>query len=155
MNIKEARAKFDSYGHNWDLDYFNNDNGGYLVIDKQRIAQSELSKNERVKFKKEKEMSLVFSNNGYKIELLGENPRIPSPDITIDGVLSDLKKLSSHNNIVKEAKDAIVNKGAKIVVFEFSENNKEIQTQLIKLANSYNIHGYFYFSSNKNKIYKF
>jgi len=130
-HIKEA--KYNLYGGEWRLDYFSCDNGGYLVVNKQRIEHSNLSKNEKAKFDKEYAMSLVFAKNGYKIELLEEIPRIPSPDARINGMLADLKRLSSHNNIVKEAKSAIYKQGAEIVLFEFKEMTPKIHEELSKL----------------------
>ena len=117
----------------WEKAYFDKNSGGYLVIDKQRLAHSALSKNEKEKFRKELNMAMVLANNGYKIELLKEIPRVPSPDITIDGVLAELKKLLSHSNIVREAKEAIYKKGAKMVIFEFETMSGKIHNELNRL----------------------
>ena len=87
--IKAAVDKYNSYNNEWEKAYFDKFGGGYVVVNKQRIEHSKLSKNEKAKFDKEYEMSLVFVENGYQIELLEEIPRIPSPDARINGMLAD------------------------------------------------------------------
>ncbi|MCL1937603.1 MAG: hypothetical protein FWF52_04305 [Candidatus Azobacteroides sp.] len=153
--IREARTQYNLYGSEWQRDYFNRDNGGYLVIDKQRIEHSKISKNEKEKFDKEYAMSMIFAQNGYKIEMLKERSGFSSSDITINGITAELKKTSGSGNIEKYAKKAIREQGAKKVVFEFENNLKDIHTKLLKLGKVYDIHGYFYFSDNKNKIFEF
>jgi hypothetical protein len=152
MNKKRTGKKYNSYSTtNWIKAYYDEYSGGYVVVAKQRMANSTLSKNEKEKFAKEFKMSVIFAKNGYAIEMLAEIPRIPSPDIKINGVLAELKKLASHNNIVKEAKEAIYKKGAEIVLFEFEKNSKKVQEELDKLKRV-NIKVYYYFS-NINKIH--
>ena len=60
--------------------------------------------------------------------------------------------LSSHNNIVKEAKEAIHKKGAEAVLFEFEHETKEVHLELLKLKKE-GIQVYYYFSNDK-KIHK-
>jgi hypothetical protein len=96
----------------------------------------------------------VFAENGYKIEMLKEVPRVPSPDVTINGVKADLKRITSHNNVVREAKSAIRKQGAEAVLFEFKKETDEIHNELLQLK-KYDIHGYYYFSNNHDKIYSF
>ncbi len=138
----------------WRLDYFNSGNGGYLVTHRNRIERSYISKNEAKKFSKEFNMAKVFAQNGYRVEMLKEVPRVSSPDVTIGGIKADLKRVSSHNNIVKDAKNAVRKQGAEIVLFEFERDTKEIHARLLKLSKE-GIHGYFYFSNNTSKIYGF
>ena len=130
-HIKEA--KYNLYGSEWRRDYFNCDNGGYLVVDKQRIEHSKISKNEKEKFDKEYAMCTVLARNGYKIEMLMERSGFSSSDITINGIMAELKKTSSHNNILNYAKKAIHKQDAKIVVFEFEEMTQGIQKELYKI----------------------
>jgi len=151
---KAALQKYNSYGDEWEKAYFDKDSGGFVVINKQRIIHSNTSKNEKAKFNKEFSMAIIFAKSGYKIELLEEIPRIPSPDARINGILADLKKISSHNNIVKEAKSAINKQGAKIVLFEFNTETDKIHKEILKLQNT-GIHGKFYFSNKTNIIYNF
>ena len=143
--------EFNSYGCEWEKAYFDKFSGGFIVINKQRIAHSKLSKNEKAKFDKELDMSMVFAKRGYKIELLEEIPRIPSPDVKINGTLADLKRVSGHNNIVKNAKEAINKQGAKVVLFEIGENTKKVQEELDKLKRM-GIKIHYYFIDNKNEI---
>ena len=143
--IKAALQKYNSFGCEWEKTFFDDLSGGYVVVNKQRIEHSKRSKNEKAKFDKEFEMSLVFAKNGCKIELLEEIPRISSPDVRINGILADLKRVSSHNNIVKEAKKAVNNQGAKIVLFEFETENDKIHKEILKLQNV-GIHGKYYFT---------
>jgi hypothetical protein len=117
----------------WQRDYFNRDNGGYLVIDRDRIEHSKISKNENEKYNKEYAMSMTFAQNGYKIEMLKERSGLSSSDITINGIMADLKKTSSHNNIVGYAKKAVDKQGAKIVLFEFDTMTGKIHNELNKL----------------------
>ena len=154
MNKKCYRNKYNLYDSNkWEKAYFDENSGGFLVVDKQRLAHSTLNKNEKTKFLKEFNMSLVLTKNGYEVELLKEISRIPSPDAKINGILAEFKSLSSHNNIVKEAKDAVRKKGAKIVVFEFEHETEKIYKQILILQKK-SIHGKYFFT-NKEKVYDF
>jgi hypothetical protein len=73
--------------------------------------------------------------------------------VTINGNLGDLKRLSGHNNIVKEAKNAVRKQGAKVVLFEFDSITGKIHEEINKLKNI-GIIG-FYFIRGENKIYLF
>jgi aspartate 1-decarboxylase len=140
------------YGSAWRRDYFNHDNGGYLVVDKQRIEHSKISKNEKEKFDKEYAMSIVLALNGHRIEMLKERSGFSSSDITINGIMAELKKTSSHNNMLNYAKKAIDKQGAKIVIFEFKNDTKKIQEELNKMKRM-EIKIYYYFTDNKDKIH--
>jgi hypothetical protein len=150
----EAKLKYEAYSpEDWTKIYFDEKTGGYIVINNGRIEHSKSSKNEKAKFDKEYEMSMVFAQNGYRIEMLKETPRIPSPDVRINGVTGDLKRVSSHNNIVKDAKKAIRKQGAEIVLFEFEKETQEIYSELLQLKKD-GIPVYYYFSNEKNKIHE-
>jgi hypothetical protein len=149
--LKESLLKYNSYGDNWLCDYFNHDNGGYLAVDKQRIEHSKISKNEKEKFDKEYAMSMAFARNGYKIEMLRERSGFSSSDITINGVMAELKKTSSHNNILNYAKKAIEKQGAKMILFEFEKETVYIKEKLKKLKIK-GISIKYYFSNNPNEI---
>ena len=98
-------------------------------------------------------MCLTLAQNGYAVEYLEDNHF--SYDIHLNGIRADLKKTTGSGNIERYAKEAIREQGAEIVVFEFENNLKDIHTKLLKLRNKYGIHGYFYFSDNKCKIFSF
>ena len=112
-------------------DYFDERTGGYLVIEKQRIAQGELNKQEKEKFEKERSMCMVLAQNGYAVEYLKDAQGCY--DILLNGIPADLKKTASHNNMVKYAKKAISEQGAKVVVFEFSKMAHGIEKELYSL----------------------
>src|SRR5690606_13433571 len=101
-----------SFDNKWKREFFNDKNGGYLVIHKNRITASKINKNELQKFEKEYRMVKNLANSGYRIEMLEEVPRISSPDMLFNGIKADLKSVSSHNNIIKYADDAINKQGA-------------------------------------------
>lgn len=132
--------------------FFDEDSGGYIVVDKQRQYKGNLNKQEKAKFDKEYGMCEVLAKRGHKIELVEEPSTKAFYDIMLDGKPAELKKLSSHNNIVKEAKKAIKNKGAKVVVFEFKHNTEEIQKQLLVLKRL-GIEVKYYFEDSISKLY--
>ncbi|MDR1119752.1 MAG: hypothetical protein LBM08_02410 [Dysgonamonadaceae bacterium] len=134
----------------WALDYFNSDNGGYLVIDRERITQGNVNKQERGKYEKEYSMCRTLAQNGYKVEYLKEIEG--KYDIRLNGIPADLKKTKSHNHIVDYAKKAIRKQGADIVVFEFEKETKRIQEELDKLKRD-RIKVYYYFIVDKSKIH--
>ena len=149
--IKEARAKYDAVDTSkWRKKYFDKKTGGYLVIEKARIAQSKKSDNEKEKFYKEQGMNMTLARNGHVIEHLDDQKY--GYDIHIDGIKADLKKTGSHNNMVHYAKHAIREQGADMVVFEFENNTKSIQEELDKLKRL-GIKVSYYFTDNKSKIH--
>ena len=133
--------------------YFDDSRGGYVIADNERYVQRLKSKQEKLKLEKEYNLCQNLANNGHRIIMLKEDARISSPDILLDNKTTELKKLSSHNNIVKEAKDAIKKKGAQIIVFEFEHNTKEIHQQLLILYKS-GIKCKYYFKDVPTKIYE-
>lgn len=132
--------------------FFDERTGGYVIASTGRYAQRLKSKQEQLKFDKELGMSKVLATNGRRVILLDEDVRVSSPDILLNGKTAELKKLSSHNNIVKEAKDAVRKKNAQVVVFEFKERTDAIWRELQKLRAS-NIRCIVYFADNKRKLY--
>lgn len=132
--------------------FFDERTGGYVIVNAGRYEQRLKSKQEQLNFDKEIEMSKVLATNGRRVILLDEDVRVSSPDILLNGKTAELKKLSSHNNIVKEAKDAVRKKNAKVVVFEFKERTDAIWRELQKLRAS-NIRCIVYFADNTRKLY--
>jgi hypothetical protein len=137
--------------HIWHAGYYT-DNDGWLFTDRERIKQAATNKQETAKYNREYSQCQTLAKNGYKVEYLKDIEK--SFDIYLNGVPADLKKTSSHNNIVKDAKHATKNQGAKIVVFEFEKETKEIYTKLQYLIKE-GIHGKYFFSDNKNKVHDF
>jgi hypothetical protein len=135
----------------WYHAYFNSENGGYLVVDRERIEHSKVSKNEKAKYDKEYAMAKVFAENGYRIEMLKEISGVSSPDVTINGMKAELKRLSSHNNLVRYAKKATEKQGAEIALFEFEKMNVETMKELMRLKDM-NIRIKYYLTNDKNHI---
>lgn len=132
--------------------YFDDRRGGYVIADNERYAQRLKSNQERSKFDKERGMCEVLATYGKRVFMLKEDVRVSSPDILLDSKAAELKKLSSHNNIVKEAKDAIRKKNAEIVVFEFEQNTDAIWRELGKLR-KLNIKCLVFFANDKTKYH--
>jgi hypothetical protein len=133
--VKENKAEYEGYNENqWRKDYFNENNGGYLVIDNDRIAYGKQNKQEQAKFNKEYAMCLTLAKAGYKIEYLKLTEG--KYDIHLDRIPADLKKTASANNMIKYAKKATRDQGAEIVVFEFEKMTGRIHDQLNWLKSS-------------------
>ena len=66
--------------------------------------------------------------------------------------MENKQKVSNHNNIVKNAKEAIYKQRAKIVLFEIGENTKKVQEELDKLKRM-GIEIHYYFTDNESKIH--
>lgn len=133
--------------------FFDEDSGGYIVVDKQRQYKGNLNKQEKAKFDKEYGMCEVLAKQGHKIELVEEPSTKAFYDIMLDGKPAELKKMRSHNHIVREAKEAVRKKGAEIVVFEFDRMTEAIQLELNKLR-KLGIECRYYYSDNPSKIYE-
>ncbi len=122
-------------------------------MDVERERHSHISRNERLKHNKEREMALVFARNGYSVEMLKEIPRVSSPDVRIDGIPAELKSTASAANILNYAKKATRKQGAQIVLFQFDEMTA-IVTERLKKLSQMGIHGK-YFIKGKNIIFDF
>ncbi len=120
-------------------------------MDVERERRSHISRNERLKHNKEREMALVFARNGYRVEMLKEIPRISSPDVRIDGVPAELKRTASAGNIVKMAKKAITKQGARVVLFQFDIDSEQVRWELLELKRrGYSV---LYFFTGQEKVY--
>ncbi|WP_195484126.1 phage minor head protein [Bacteroides cellulosilyticus] len=131
MKIQEQYEAYDA--ERWKKEFYDSDNGGYLVTEKTRIEAGGRNKQEQAKYDKEHEMCLVFAHAGYRIEHLGETPGISSPDVTINGVAADLKRTKGSGNIVRYARKAVRQQGAKVVLFQFDEFNEAVRKELVAL----------------------
>jgi len=128
---KAALQKYNLYGNEWEKAYFDKYYGGFVVVSKQRVEQGNMNKQEKEKYDKEYNMCLTLAKNGYKVEYLMITEG--SFDIYLNGISADLKKTTSHNNILDYAKKAIYKQGAKIVVFEFDTMTGKIRGELNKM----------------------
>ena len=124
---------------------------GEVYLPEARRNEGIRSKNERSILAKELRMARVFAKSGYKIVFTENGAN--NHDVFIDGVAADLKRLESHNHIVRHAKHATRNQGAELVLFEFTKETKEIYTELEKLTRR-DIHGKYFFSGN-HAVYDF
>lgn len=141
---EKIRKQYEAYDEKrWKKELFGGENGGYLVTEKTRIESGMQNKQEKAKYDKEYEMCQTFARAGYRIEHLGEKPGVSSPDVTINGVPADLKRTKGGGNIVKYAKKAVRQQGAKVVLFQFDEMNASIYKELNQLQQM-GIHGKFF-----------
>lgn len=75
--------------------------------------------------------------------MIEEISGVSGPDVLFEGRRADLKSLSSPNNIVRHAKDAIGNQGAELVIFEFTKWDYRFESAL-RNVQEHGIHGYYY-----------
>jgi len=66
----------------------------------------------------------------------------------------ELKKTSSHNNIVREAKDAVKREGARVLLLEFKEETSIIHKEVKYLNRKHKIKVYYYFTKWPDKIFR-
>lgn len=144
--------EYEALGMEWRKDYFNGDNGGWMATHRLRLKAAEISKNERQKYDKEAAMCRILAEGGYKVEHQAKQPGVSSPDVLIDGMPADLKRLSSHNNIVRHARKAVEKQGAKVVLLQLDEDTKKVQEELDKLKRS-GIKVYYFFTGKEKEIH--
>lgn len=125
--------------------------GGEVAVPYSRRQEALKSKNERKKFASELRTARVFALAGHKVEFTPHGAA--NHDVYCDGIPADIKKLSSANNIVRQAKHATRRQGAKIVLFEFTQESHLIQKELTNLTEA-GINGKYFFS-DKHKIMEF
>lgn len=151
--VAYSERLYRSFDKKWKREFFNEKNGGYLVVHKNRIARSKINKNETQKYEKEFRMVKNYANAGHRIEMLEELPGISSPDVLFNGFKADLKSLSSHNNIFRDVDKALRKQGAEIILIEFTVKSKEIMNKINELKRK-GYKTYYYFSSSPNDIVK-
>ncbi|MDR2691900.1 MAG: hypothetical protein LBB73_06325 [Dysgonamonadaceae bacterium] len=89
--IADSRREYLRHDTNiWKHGYFNRENGGYLLVEKDRIRQGNINKQEKEKYEKEYNMCRILAQNGYKVEYLKVTEG--SFDIYLNGIPVDLKK---------------------------------------------------------------
>jgi hypothetical protein len=153
LDFNEASLLYITYDTSVWVHHHLDPSGGYVVVHRQRITHSLVSKNEQAKYAKELAMAMVFVQNGYRIEMLEEISGISSPDVRINAMLGDLKHLRGHNNILRDAKKAVRLQGAQVVLFQFDEISEKIHQEINKLI-ALQIRGY-YFVTGENIVHPF
>lgn len=160
MNEKKSGQIFSTpmktslYGDKYEKTFFDDKTGGYVVTEKERIkTKGKASKNDYLKYEKEKEMCKLFAKGGHSIVHLNEVSGISSSDVLFDGIKADLKRTKSPSNIFYYAKYAIRKQNAKIVLFQFDGWNSRFNAEIKNLQKE-NIHGYFIITG-KNEIIKY
>ena len=85
--------------------------GGFIRTNANRLMKANINRNERAKFNKELRMAEKYAEHGSQVEFLEEISGVSSYDAIVDGRKVDFKSLSSGNNIIRHAKDAIRKQG--------------------------------------------
>ncbi len=166
LTVLDSRKEYDSYDDGkWSKEGFEA-NGGYLVVwsdrkpeNKEKLLKQvpgkkpkKISNDYKKIYEKEYDMCKVFAAGGYRMAMLQEVPGVSSPDVWINGIPADLKRLSSGNNLERRARGAM-KQGAKIVLIQFDVMNDEMATKLKQLSKM-GIHGK-YFITDSEKIFDF
>lgn len=120
--------------------------GGRIEIPLSRRREALASKNERAKFAKELLISRVYAQAGAQIIFTPQGAG--THDIFYNGIPAEIKRISSHNNILKEAHSALKKQGAKIVLFEFTKETPQIHNKISELKRK-GYHGHYFFSGRK------
>lgn len=136
----------------WRKDYFNQDNGGYLVTSRKRIHEA-LTKREPEKLTIEHNMCLTFARSGFRIRHYEDEKSEGSFDVTINGIRADLKRTKSTNNIIRYAKHAFRVQNAEIILVEFEQWGNDFRNIVSEMTRK-GIHGY-YFVKGSEVIHSF
>ncbi|MDR2232466.1 MAG: hypothetical protein LBE56_05000 [Tannerella sp.] len=116
--IKEARAKYDSYGNEWEKAYFDKKSGGFNVFHKGHQFSEEGGGGavEKIVGK------ILAKYNGKQVEFLPEG-KTPMPDIKFDEKTWDIKYIDHSNEgtirqAIREARKA------DMAIFYFTDKDK-------------------------------
>lgn len=122
----------------WEHSYIDA-SGGYIVTEHERIAESQVSKQELGVYRKEQDMARDLAKQGHKIVHLAEHNRPVGDryDTLFDGVKADFKSTKSHNNIVKYGEKALEEQGADMVIFRLEEHTSKMYWELQKLKKKF------------------
>lgn len=122
----------------WEHSYIDA-SGGYVVTEHERIAESQVSKQELGVYRKEQDMARDLAKQGHKIVHLAEHNRPVGDryDTLFDGVKADFKSTKSHNNIVKYGEKALEEQGADMVIFRLEEHTSKMYWELQKLKKKF------------------
>lgn len=149
--LENTKKEFENYDPvKWKHSYISTQNG-FVVTEKKRLEEAKASKNEKEKFKKEYRMCRVAADNGHRVEFLNGTERTPGQtyDIHLDGVATDLKATGSVGNIVKHARKAYKEQGAKAVLFEIQAPTPTLFHKFGEIKRKYDLKVYFYFAEQK------
>ena len=118
----------------WEHSYIDA-SGGYIVTEHERIAESQVSKQELGVYRKKQDMARDLAKQGHKIVHLAEHNRPVGDryDTLFDGVKADFKSTRSHNNIAKYGKKAFREQGADMVVYRLEEHTEGMLKELKNL----------------------
>ena len=118
----------------WEYSYMHA-SGGYVVTEKERIAEGKINKQEQEVYRKEQTIAKDLARMGHHIEHLAENNRPVGEryDTLFDGVKADFKSTRSHNNIAKYGKKAFREQGADMVVYRLEEHTEGMLKELKNL----------------------
>ena len=89
--IKEARAKYDSYGSDWEKAYFDEKSGGFNVYHKDHEFSDTGGGG-----KAEKTIGIILANRGKKVEFLPEG-KGKMPDLYFDSQTWEVKYINNAN----------------------------------------------------------
>lgn len=147
--VAAARGEYQQLrGCGWAGVFFDGERGGFVAVHPARLARGKMSKQEGAKLDKELRMCRAFAGAGHRVKMLEEIPRVPSPDVTLDGVPAELKSVGSANNIVKYARRAVRVQGAKMVLFEIETRTGVVEQELDKLRRG-GINGFYYYRDER------
>ena len=153
----------------WEHTAFFEETGGVLVTSRERLNEAKRDStkpdggNAYKIYQKEKRMCLNFAKFGFRIEHVARPSSLDTADVVVrktpngriyvNGMLADLKSLSSQNNVVQKASYAIHHQGAKIVLFEFTNKDKKAKIlEKIAECRRKGFHGYYYFTGDKTAV---
>ena len=154
--IRERKRQYNDLSNDYTGVYFDDRTGGYVATHKKRFPNKKYSKKHELWqiYYKEESMAKVLANRGHIVDLIPE-PRTPGgkPDALIDGVLTEFKRLSTHNTIFREVSDAFENKHAEMIVIEFTKRSKEISEQL-RYLHEKRVNGYYYYDDDPSTLFR-
>ena len=150
---EKASERIKKYeGEKWQHSYVAPKGKGFVVTERERIKEAQVSNSERQKFNKEMRMCKVVADNGHEVEYLrgGNRPAGQTYDIRIDKVNADLKCVTGGaGNIVKYAKKAINKQGGEAVVFEIPNHESQYYEALTEARRKCHGKIFFYFADEK------
>ena len=148
-NIESSRREYDALPYSeWRKDYFNEENGGYLVTSWKRIEEAERNRKEKIKFDNEHNICLTYARSGLKIMHYEDDKPEGTFDVICDGFKGDLKRTKGHGNIVRYARYAVKEQGAEIVLFEFEEWGTKVRDAVSEMIRK-KYHGYYFISGDQ------
>ena len=144
----EGKNSIEQYDkETWEYTYIAEN--GYVVTHKDRIVEANKTKQEKKKYEKELNMCKILANIGHRIEHLSDKGREDNLtyDIKFDGIPADLKQIDGGpNNIVRYARKALKEQGAKAVIFELHGRERAFYDKLGEARRKYEGKILFYFS---------